>query len=171
MSETQHELLSHEEEAALQDGLFEDVKSGRLTRVLEIIKDREWAASLTIYRIKKLIESGRVGYAANPDSTILYAREPFPRSPRQEEIDQLKQSLLGLTLTNIEARTDERGDEYTRLSFEGVFYEFLAHFTANDHQVAVAKETLEKIVANSGHDGIAAMAAREALEKMETFKI
>jgi hypothetical protein len=171
MTETaNNQLLSNEEEAALQDGLFEDIKTHRLTRVLEIIKDRDWPSALAIHRIKTLIESGRVGYAANPDSTILYARSPFPRTPRDEEIDQMKQTLLGLTLTDIEAKNDDQGDQYTRFVFGDRFYQFLAHFTANDHQVAVAKEALQKIVDNSGFDGIAAKVAKDALEKMETFK-
>lgn len=170
MQDANDSILSDKEEAVLADKLFEDIKSRRLTTVHEVARDREWRMGLVIYRVRCLIESGRVGYAANPDSTILYARNPFPRSPREEEIDQMKQSLLGLTLTDIEAKNDERGEQYTRLVFGDRFYQFLAHFTANDHQVAVAKEALQQIVDNSGFDGIAANVAKDALKRMETFQ-
>jgi hypothetical protein len=123
---------------------------------------------LVIYRVRQLIESGRVGYAANPNSTILYARNPFPRSPRDEEIDQMKEALLGLTLTDVIAKDEPNGERYTRLVFGDRFYQFLAHFTSNDHQVAIATWALQEIQ-REGRTSSAAIATA-ALEDMEKFK-
>jgi hypothetical protein len=80
----------------------------------------------------------------------------------------LKETLVGKTLTDVTTKTNVEGDHYTRLHFGEQFYEYLSRFTANDHQVAVAREALERIKQYAP----SAMAedATEALAKMEEAK-
>lgn len=89
------------------------------------------------------------------------------RSLRDDEIASLKEIFVGQVLTDVTWRISEQGDHYTRLWFGFTYYEFLAHFTANDHQVAIAKAALERIeLVAMVKDGDIAEKVREALEKM-----
>lgn len=83
-------------------------------------------------------------------------------------IDSLKSIITGYTIVNVTEQIKPNGDIYTRLHFDdndGMYYEFLSHFTANDHQVAIARDALLRIMHFSGN-GIPAQIAKEGLERM-----
>lgn len=75
-------------------------------------------------------------------------------------LQAMKDMMIGRTITDVTTKTNEYGDFYHVLHFgDGAYHEYLAAFTATDHQIAIAKDIAKKL------------AAREDLDAQEKIRL